>query len=182
MIKSDVSAISIDMGDPGFGFGINYIYNLTSHVGLGVDVGNFSSAAHRMEDYPRTGANTTSYLRAFHGEAVARYLLMPQSRHHVSFLAGLGYASVNESVDFKGSPNLNKYELYDQTAGGLSVSAGAEYSYEITPNWSMGLDLRWRYLSAAKNFKAVSGENGNLQAGSLLNFGLSLSRKFGGAS
>ncbi len=180
MLKSDVSSIDIDMGNPGVSFNVDYLYNLTPHLGVGADTGYLAMTSKEQQNFPRAGAKTTSYARTFHFEAVARYLFLPESQHHVGLLLGAGFASLNEAADFQPTPSSIDAQLFDETATGASVSAGAQYAYELSSNWSLGFDMRWRYVSAKKSFVTTTNENGNIQAGSVLNFGVFMSRKFGG--
>ncbi len=66
----------------------------------------------------------------------------------------------------------------DIDMGKPGVDFAGAYLYNLTSH--IGLDLRWRYISLSKAFVTTSNELGNMNSGSFLHFGFSLSRKFGG--
>ncbi len=175
------------MGGTGVGFGGQYLYNLTKAIGVG---GEFNYASFGNKDHSVTKAVVTSSYGTWSLEAVARYVLMPESRVNPYIIAGLGLGSVSAKATTKPASgyawtNTGTTESrtnFDGSATGVAFSIGAGADADITDSLFAGLDLRWRFVGAKHDYAdGVSpGTTDSISSGSGLAVSGDLGWKFGG--
>lgn len=192
--KYDLSASggsSEVMGGSGVGFGGQYLYHLTPALGLGSE---FSYAAFGDKDHAIgpvlgvPGTIVTSSYKTWTMEAIARYVLMPESRVNPYFIAGVGLGSVSAKASTRLPPGLvfastgsREATNFDGSATGVAFSLGAGADADITDSLFAGLDLRWRFVGAKKDFadQAVPGTVHSISSGSGLAVAGKIGYKFG---
>lgn len=186
--KFDLSAVGGNtetMGGSGVGFGGQYLYHLTPALGLG---GEFSYASFGDKAHAITNAIVTSSYKTWTTEVIARYVLMPEARVNPYFIAGLGMGSVSAKAMTKPAPgfvwsNTGAAESrtnFDGSATGVAFSLGGGADADITDSLFAGLDLRWRFVGAKKDYAdQVTGGVDTLSSGSGLAIAGKIGYKFG---
>lgn len=183
---SPVGGKTEDMGDTGTSFGGQYLYHLTPALGLG---GEFSYAAFGDKDHSVTNAIVTSSYKIWTTEVIARYVLMPEARINPYFIAGLGMGSVAAKATTKPAPGLvwlntgtnESRTNFDGSAMGVAFSLGAGADADITDSLFAGLDLRWRFVGAKKDYAdgVLAGAVDSVPSGSGLAIAGKIGWKFG---
>lgn len=150
----DVSQLSystdkVDWGDVSVSYGAQYMYFLTSYLGIGAEVNgnNFTEAEYSIDTY-RASEKIKSRMDVYNFMAVGRVNFNPQSRVRAYLPFGLGLAAAESTYKYElevlglsGDTKLSKKD----TSFAYYVGAGVEA--DLSNNWVLGGELRYNGFS-----------------------------------
>ena len=146
------------VGNPGFSFGGQYLYNIKDTIGLGLD---FEYGAPQAKIFDVVSYRYISKPEDLKLLAVGKYSWLPEYRVRPFGLVGVGVGKFwlkqtqgtapGQIRIVNGRPDTSTLTLVNNSSTGLAWAFGAGADADLTERWVLTFDLRWSQISISRS-------------------------------